>query len=60
MAVPKQRTSKSRGRNRFSQWKKMEKPGLSSCGNCGSSKQPHRVCMECGHYRGRQVIDVSK
>ncbi|MFP4687359.1 MAG: 50S ribosomal protein L32 [bacterium] len=58
MAVPKQRTSGSKRRSRFARWKKMEKPNLNKCGNCGSSKRPHRVCMECGFYKGRQVIDV--
>ncbi len=58
MAVPKQRTSKSKKHSRFAQWKKMNNPSFSDCSNCGSAKQPHRVCMECGFYKGRQVIDV--
>ena len=35
-------------------------PGLSTCAQCGASKQPHRVCPHCGHYRGRQIFQVEK
>lgn len=33
---------------------------LSKCENCGSSTRPHAVCLNCGKYQGRQVIDVLK
>ena len=35
-------------------------PALSQCPQCGASKEPHRVCAECGHYRGRQIFAVEK
>jgi large subunit ribosomal protein L32 len=35
----------------------IEVPSLSLCSNCGSPKLPHRVCPECGYYKGRQVIE---
>ncbi len=25
---------------------------------CGEKKLPHRVCLNCGHYRGVQVLEV--
>ena len=28
------------------------------CPNCGEPRLPHRVCSNCGHYQGREVIDV--
>lgn len=29
------------------------------CPECGSYKSPHRVCDNCGMYKGRMVIDVN-
>ncbi|MEK7642627.1 MAG: 50S ribosomal protein L32 [Patescibacteria group bacterium] len=28
------------------------------CKDCGSPKAPHAICMVCGKYKGRQVVDV--
>lgn len=33
---------------------------LSKCGDCGAMHMKHRACMQCGKYRGKQVIDVKK
>ncbi len=33
-------------------------PTLVKCANCSEYKLPHRACMKCGMYRGRQIIDV--
>ncbi len=59
MAEPKKKMSKSRTRMRRAH-DSLSAPGLSTCPQCGSSKQPHRVCPECGHYRGRQIFQVEK
>ncbi|NCN04114.1 MAG: 50S ribosomal protein L32 [Spirochaetales bacterium] len=59
MAVPKKRASKARTRRRASINAKLEVANLSECDNCGAMKMPHRVCPKCGHYRGRQVLEVS-
>ncbi len=29
-----------------------------ACADCGAQHLRHHVCMGCGKYRGRQVIDV--
>jgi large subunit ribosomal protein L32 len=31
---------------------------LSKCEKCGVMRPSHRVCLSCGNYRGKQVIDV--
>ncbi|MBI2507012.1 MAG: 50S ribosomal protein L32 [Candidatus Niyogibacteria bacterium] len=31
-----------------------------SCPKCGELKLPQRVCLNCGTYKGREVIDVLK
>ena len=28
------------------------------CKKCGTQALPHTVCLNCGEYKGRQVIDV--
>lgn len=64
MGVPKRRTSKSRLRTRrAANDKKRVRKTLpqngSTCSNCGSNVQSHRVCGSCGHYSGRQVLTVT-
>jgi len=31
-----------------------------NCPNCGEIRLPHRVCKNCGHYQGREVLEVDK
>ncbi|MEI6316742.1 MAG: 50S ribosomal protein L32 [bacterium] len=33
---------------------------FSACSHCGAARVPHTVCMACGYYRGRKVIDQVK
>lgn len=33
---------------------------LSKCADCGALHIPHRVCMTCGKYNGRVVLNVAK
>lgn len=55
MAVPKQKTSKSR-RDKRRATHKLPDPSVSSCPQCHSPKLTHRVCPVCGTYAGREVI----
>lgn len=32
---------------------------LSKCQTCGALHQSHRICMNCGSYNGRKVIDLA-
>ena len=58
-AVPKKKPSISRQRHRHTAWQeKFTLPHLQACQNCDGLKQPHRVCLHCGMYNGRQVIDA--
>lgn len=60
MAVPKYKTSKSKTRSRLAQWTQMEEPSLSECTNCGSAREPHQVCMDCGYYNGEKILNESE
>ncbi|HWI21100.1 MAG TPA: 50S ribosomal protein L32 [Baekduia sp.] len=57
MAVPKQKQSHSRTNKRRSTHQ-ITAPSLSECPQCHAPRRPHRVCSECGHYRGREVVHV--
>lgn len=36
----------------------LKAPTLATCKNCGATHRPHHMCLECGFYNGRQVIDL--
>ncbi|MEA2042078.1 MAG: 50S ribosomal protein L32 [Bacteroidota bacterium] len=59
MAHPKRKTSKQR-RNKRRTHHKAESKQLHSCPNCGTAVQYHRVCPECGHYRGKLAIETEE
>ena len=56
MAHPKHKTSKQR-RNKRRTHQKLELPTLANCSNCGATVMYHRVCPECGYYRGRLIME---
>jgi len=33
-------------------------PELSVCQNCGAKHRPHHMCLNCGFYKGKIVIDL--
>lgn len=57
MAVPKRKQSKRRIRSRKASHRRPAE-AVQACPQCGSSRQPHRICPSCGYYRGRQVVTV--
>ncbi len=57
MAVPFRRTSKTRKRKRRTHYK-LSVPGMVKCPQCGAPKLSHRVCKECGYYKGSEVEGV--
>lgn len=59
MPNPKRRHSQAR-RDKRRAHDALERPPASICDNCGEAKLPHRVCPHCGHYRGREVVEVKE
>jgi large subunit ribosomal protein L32 len=62
MPNPKRRHSNTRTRKRRTH-DIMTAANTSACPQCAKMNRytaipPHRVCPECGFYRGRQVIQV--
>jgi large subunit ribosomal protein L32 len=58
-AVPKRKISKGR-RNRRRSHDALLLPHLVLCPKCKEPRLPHRVCPNCGTYRGREVIEIEK
>jgi len=55
VAVPKKKTSQAR-RNQRRAHHALKSPHVVTCPNCGEPRLSHRVCPECGNYKGRTVI----
>jgi large subunit ribosomal protein L32 len=56
MPHPKHKISKQRRNTRRSHHH-AEVPTVVACQNCGAAVLYHRVCPECGFYRGKQAIE---
>ena len=55
MAVPKRRTSHARqGSRRAHHF--ITPPQVQFCHQCNEPVLPHRLCSNCGHYQGREVV----
>jgi large subunit ribosomal protein L32 len=57
MAVPQVRTSQ-RKRNMRRSHHALKVPPLVTCSNCSALISPHRVCPQCGHFKGKEVLPV--
>ena len=54
MAHPKHKISSTRRDKRRTHYKAVV-PTIVTCSNCGAAVLYHRVCPECGYYRGKRV-----
>ncbi len=57
MPNPTSKHSKSRRDKRRANWK-ITVPHVSMCPECQEPKLPHRVCMSCGTYNGKKILEV--
>lgn len=56
MAVPRNRHSNARKNSKRAHHAK--KPVATvACPSCGKSKLPHRICLDCGSYGSRLVVE---
>lgn len=57
MAVPRHKhTRSSVGQRRMHIF--ITPAALTSCIKCGKKVRPHTACMNCGYYKGREVVNV--
>jgi len=59
MALPKKKKSRSRRDMRRSH-DRIPLVGVTTCQQCHEPVLPHRVCQECGSYRGKTVIQTAE
>ena len=59
MAVPKTKTSKARKRTRSAHNFTATTNTHNECPHCHEVKQPHRVCGNCGYYKGDKIMEVA-
>lgn len=57
MSVPKKRRTKSSAGKRRSHHS-INKINLKKCPKCGQAIEPHKACLFCGSYKGREVIKI--
>lgn len=55
--VVRMRSTRSHTGNRRSHHA-LKEPRLSRCVDCGSAHLRHRLCENCGKYKGKVLIDV--
>jgi large subunit ribosomal protein L32 len=55
--TPKQKQSHSRTHKRRAQHKIVQ-AAPNECPQCHQPKLPHRVCPNCGSYKGQDVLDA--
>lgn len=60
MAVPKRKVSKARRDSRNSNNFKVSAPTLVECPECHELKAPHKVCKNCGTYKGKKVVEAQQ
>ena len=56
MAVPKKRSSRSVRDMRRSHHAVTFAAAVEACPSCGEPKLRHRLCDNCGSYRGRVIV----
>ena len=59
MGLPAKRRPKSSKLRRASHFA-LTNLALTTCGHCHKPVLPHCVCRNCGYYRGRPVLRISK
>jgi large subunit ribosomal protein L32 len=59
MPVPKKKRSRSRNGMKNAHTA-LAIPQLATCPDCGAAMARHRVCPECGKFKGEQIMTVEE
>jgi large subunit ribosomal protein L32 len=58
MSVPKKKVSKSKRDMRRGGHALTAPTSIHSCPQCGVKIAYHRICDECGYYKGKEVVSI--
>jgi large subunit ribosomal protein L32 len=58
MGLPAKRRTKQSKRERAAHFA-LKAVTLSMCPKCKHTVKPHRVCANCGYYRGRDILKLA-
>ena len=56
MGCPARKTGKAKTKSRRAQTFKASLPGIVVCPQCHEMNLAHRVCKNCGCYKGKEVV----
>ncbi len=56
--VVRMRNNRSQSKQRRSHHG-LKNPTVAVCSNCAAQHRPHNMCLDCGFYNGRQVLDLA-
>ncbi|ABX32533.1 ribosomal protein L32 [Petrotoga mobilis SJ95] len=60
MATPKQKASRGQTHSRRAKFYSAYKINVVKCPKCGEPKLPHRVCLNCGYYGDKQILEIGE
>lgn len=60
MPNPKHKLSRARRDKRRTRKMRIEPPNFSVCPQCHELKLPHYACLNCGTYKGMEIIAVEE
>lgn len=60
MGNPARKTFRARRDSRRAQTMKTSIPGIVECPQCHDMKLSHRVCKNCGYYKGIEVVAIAQ
>ena len=64
--VPKKKKARARGRRQYAEFARKKKARLAAitnvhnCPDCGSPKLRQKICLNCGKFRGIQIVSIDK
>lgn len=59
MALPKRKHSKARRDKRRANYK-LALPTLVPCPRCHQLRVPHHICLTCGYYNGKEIVEIKE